>query len=181
MKYEIEAIVGDKRVELETAFHAINQGRSDFQLSNFVVGQHDTATRQYQQCVLELQLKTFTIRRMLVEKRKLEKKILAATDVDDKELDCITLEELTLNVEGQVREWNTLYAIFQSMPKFTHEQIQAGEQEYWGYRLARQAQEDITAHGRIGVGNLDAMWQAKQIENPALAFITANETKELAQ
>ena len=67
------------------------------------------------------------------------------------------------------------------MPKFTQQEFQDAEAEYWQLRLARQAQEDIMAHGRISVGNLDAMWQAKHIDNPAVAFIQQHEKKELTQ
>lgn len=179
MGFEIETIVSDKRKELEAAFHAINQSRTNFQLENFVVGQHDTPTRQFQQCIMELQVKTFNLRRQMIEKRKLLKKIDTETDPDEKELLLISMEELELGLESQVREWNTLYAIFQSMPKFTYEEIQAGEEEYWGLRLARQAGEDVLAHGRIGIGNLDAMWQAKQIDHPGIKFIEENQKKQL--
>jgi hypothetical protein len=74
-----------------------------------------------------------------------------------------------------------LYAIFKEMPKFTHEQIQEAEEEYWQLRLARQAQEDICATGRISIGNVDAMWQAKQIDHPGIKFIEDNKNKELSQ
>jgi hypothetical protein len=181
MNYNIDVITNDKQKELEDAFHSINQGRTDFQLHNFVIGQHDTDSRRFMQCVMELQAKTFNLRRQLIQKRKLLKKIDNTVDLDDKELFKIDHEELELSLEGQVREWNTLYAIFKEMPKFTHEQIQEAEEEYWQLRLARQAQEDICATGRISIGNVDAMWQAKQIDHPGIKFIEDNKNKELSQ
>lgn len=174
-------IINNKRKELETAFHNINQSRTDFQIKNFVVGSHDTPTRQYQQCLMELHSKTYNLRRHIIERRKLVKKIDAEKDADDKELLCISLEELDFGIESEVREWNVLYGIFQEMPKYTFEDFQAGEEEYWQLRLARQAQEDLVAHGRISVGNLDAMWQAKQIDHPGIQFIETNQKKELPQ
>jgi hypothetical protein len=181
MEYKIDKIVNEKRTELEAAFHSINQARSNYQIEHFVVGQHDTEPRKYSQCVLELQVRTFNLRRQMVQKRQLLKKIASTTDIDEKELLTIDLEELELGLENQVREWNTLYNIFEAMPKFTYEQIQSGESEYWNLRLARQCQEDLLASGRIGVGNLDALWQSKAIENPAITFIEGNTKKELTQ
>jgi hypothetical protein len=181
MNYQIDKIINEKKNELEAAFHAINQARSNYQIQHFVVGQHDTEPRQYSQCVLELQVRTFNLRRQMVEKKKLLKKISATTDADEKELLGIDLEEMELGLENQVREWNVLYQIFSSMPKYTYEQIQSGEEEYWQLRLARQSQEEILAHGRIGVGNLDALWQSKAIDNPAIAFIEQHKKPELPE
>lgn len=181
MDYTVDVITNDKKKELEDAFHAINQGRSDFQIHNFVIGQHDTDSRRFIQCVIELQAKTFNLRRQLIEKRKLLKKIESTSNIDEKELAVIDLEELELSLESQVREWNTLYAIFKAMPKFSHEEIQNSEEQYWQLRLARQAQEDILSSGRISVGNLDAMWQAKQIDHPGVTFIENHNKKELPQ
>ena len=179
--YKIEKIINEKKNELEAAFHSINQARSDYQIEHFVIGQHDTEPRRYNQCVLELQVRTFNLRRQMIEKRKLLKKIATTTDVDDKELILINLEEMELGLENQVREWNTLYNLFENMQKFTYEQIQLAENEYWNLRLARQAQEDIMSNGRIGTGNLDALWQAKHIDNPAIAFIEENNKNQLTQ
>lgn len=181
MEYKIDKIVNEKRTELETAFHAINQARSNYQIKHFVVGQHDTEPRKYSQCVLELQVRTFNLRRQIVEKRKLLKKIAKSVDADEKELLTIDLEELELGLENQVREWNSLYNLFESMPKFSYEEIQNDEENYWQLRLARQSQEEILANGRIGVGNLDALWQSKAIDNPAISFIEQNSKKELTQ
>lgn len=33
------------------------------------------------------------------------------------------------------------------------------EAKYWEYRLAKQAATDMVAYGRIGVGNMEAIWQ----------------------
>ena len=174
-------IINNKRKELEQAFCSVNAGRSNYQIENFVIGTHDTATRQYQQCVIELQTKTYSIRRQIIEQRKMIKKFDNEKDADEKELFGISLEEMQMTLDSEVREWNTLYNIFQSMPKFTQQEFQDAEAEYWQLRLARQSQEDIMAHGRISVGNLDALWQAKHIDNPAVAFIQQNQKKELTQ
>lgn len=178
--YKIEKIVNEKKNELEAAFHSINQSRSNYQIEHFVIGQHDTDSRKYSQCVLELQVRTFNLRRQIIEKRKLLKKIEDTTNIDDKELLYIDVEEMELALENQVREWNTLYNIFEAMPKFTYDQIQSGESEYWNLRLARQCQEDLMSQGRIGAGNIDALWQSKAIDNPAIEFIQENK-KQLTQ
>ena len=43
--------------EMEDAFNAIQQPRTSYVLERFVVGQHDTDTQRYAQCVLEMQIK----------------------------------------------------------------------------------------------------------------------------
>jgi hypothetical protein len=150
----------NKRHELFDAFSAVAQPRSNYQIAKFVVGEHCTPERQYMQVVNELQRKTTNIRRALVEQRILYKKLNAEIDPDKQELLQIDLDELRFSIEGAVREFNTLYAIYKSYPRYTAEQLQAAEAGYWHKRLAIQSQLDIEATGVIGQGNADALRMA---------------------
>ena len=151
--------------ELVSSIEAISQGRSNYALINFVVGDHCPPERQFVQCVLELQVKLFNIKRDEIKLRKLAKKMEAEQDPDDKELAKLDIEELSLGILSQKREAGTLYSIYSALPKFTYQQIQEAEAGYWQERLARQAQLDIDANGRISVGNLDALRQSGVLAN----------------
>lgn len=162
--------VNEKHNELHEAFLQIFQGRSNFQIDNFVVGMHMTPERQYAQCVLELQHKYYNIRRGDINRRKLIKEIEECKDEFDKEEKVLDLEQVEIAIIGALREFDHLYAIFQSMPKFTAEQLESGETKYWIERLAIQAQIDIEAHGAIGTGNAEALRQANMIKDYSKRF-----------
>ena len=155
----------DKGRQLKASFEDVSQPRSDYQLKNFVVGNHETPERKFLQIVLELQRKVVSIRRAQIGLRQLAAKWLEAETADERELLDLDREEAELAMLGAVREFNCLYAMYEACPKFTHEQMQAAEQGYWETRLARQATLDIEAGGRIGVGNLDALRQANMLPN----------------
>lgn len=149
-----------EREKLFAAFSAACQPRSNYQIEKFVVGDHETPERQYMQVVVELQHKTSAIRRAVVNQKQLIRKLSKEQDELERELIQIDLDDVALVIEGAVREFNTLYAIYQRFPSFSAEQLQMAEQAYWQQRLARQAQIDIETMGTIGPGNLDALRQA---------------------
>jgi hypothetical protein len=146
----------------------IQQPRSDFALRHFVIGQHDLPGRQRAQAVLELQGKLFSIKRSRIAKARIllliekQKKIFetgdqmkqqeAQLEIQSAEVD---LAELDLGMLGAVREANTLLAILATMPKYTREQLESEEAEYWQRRLTRQY---IVGQRDLG-GNLDAVLQ----------------------
>jgi hypothetical protein len=150
----------DKRHELFAAFSAVSQPRSDYQIAKFVVGEHVTPERQYMQVVTELQRKTSAIRRAVAEQKKLLKKLAAEQDENERELIQIDLDDLNFGIDGAVREFNTLHAIYKTFPAYTAEELQAAEEGYWIKRLATQAQVDIDSTGAVSAGNIDALRQA---------------------
>lgn len=153
------SVVDEKHKELHKAFLQIFNGRSQYQISNFVVGSHCTLERQYDQCVTELQSKYYAIKRSDISRRKLIKQIESVVDEFDKEEKQLDLEQLEIAIISNIREFNHLYSIFTSMPKFTAEQLQEAELKYWLERLSTQAQIDIDATGSISTGNYDALRQ----------------------
>jgi hypothetical protein len=141
----------DSIENLKDDLDAIQQNRSNFQIKNFVVGQHMTPGRQRMQCVLELQIKMFNIRssqldsdKISIEIEQLEKggerygdyeERFRQIDIEKKKLE---LAQIDLARIGQVREAECLYSILQSLPKFTREQYEEEEQLYWTMRLNEQ-------------------------------------------
>jgi hypothetical protein len=172
--------------DMEDAFLEIQQPRTAYVLEKFVVGQHDTIETQYAQCVLEMQIKYDNLRRAKLGKRKIEIKIKdfedKGTELDQIEADLlrIDLEEQDRAVLGALREFEGLYKIWQSFPKkFTRAELDAGQEQYWKLRLARQAQQDLQATGRIGVGNNEALRQIGLSGNPQLDHVREVEKKYL--
>ena len=155
--------ISEKHNELHEAFLQIFQGRSNFQLDNFVVGMHMTPERQYAQCVLEMQNKYYSIRRADIGRRKLLKQIEEAVDEFDREEKVLELEQTEIAIIGAIREFDHLYAIFKAMPKFTIDELEKAESDYWIERLSIQSQIDIDATGRISTGNYEALRQVNMI------------------
>jgi hypothetical protein len=61
------------------------------------------------------------------------------------------------------------------MPKFTAEEMEAGETKYWLERLTIQAQIDIEAHGAIGTGNAEALRQIDLIRDYSKRFFESTQ------
>ena len=161
--------------ELKEAFDAIQQPRPDYVLEKFVVGQHDTNPQRYMQCVLEMQIKYDAIRRARLTRKKLLLQI-AKLEGDGSQIDLIDADLKRIDIEAQdramlgaVREFEALYRIWQGFDKrYTRAELNAAQEEYWHKRLTRQANHDIEATGRVGVGNLEALEQAGLVERPRL-------------
>ena len=154
------------------AMDSIAQARSTYQLQHFVVGQHDTLERQYQQCLLELNVKLNNIKRDEIALKKLKTKLANEQDEDERTLIEIDIEELSFSLKGQMREAGVLYTIFKAMPKYSYQELQEAEEKYWTLRLARQAELDV-AERRLGIssGNMEALRQAGMVEGFSQTFI----------
>lgn len=172
--------------EMEESFLAIQMPRSAYTIEKFVVGQHDTVEMQFCQCVLELQIKYDNLRRAKLGRRRIEIQIKEledkGTEIDliDADLKRIDLEEQDRAVLGALREFESLYKIWQSFPKkYTRQEIDAAQPDYWKLRLERQAQQDLQATGRIGIGNSEALRQINLTGTPKLDHIREVEKKYL--
>lgn len=165
------SIVNEKHKELHETFLQIFNGRSHYQISNFVVGSHCTLERQYDQCVTELQAKYYNIRHADISRRKLIQEISEMSEGFDKEEKELELEQLEIAIISNIREFDYLYSIFKSMPKFTAEQLQEAESKYWLERLSTQAQIDLDATGRVSAGNYEALRQIDMLRNHDSRFI----------
>lgn len=161
--------------ELQQAFLEIQQPRTDFEIEHYVVGQHDTPAKQYAQCVLEMQIIYDNIRRANLNKKRVNlelqklKKIMGEqTDQIEKQITQIDIDNKNIDMEvqdramlGALREFKALYAVYKAFPKkYTREELNNDQPEYWKRRLSRQANQDIASRTcGIGVGNLDAIKQ----------------------
>ena len=104
-------LIESKHNELHDAFLEIFQGRSDFQLENFVVNAHTSPERQYAQCVLELQNKYYSIKQADISRRKINHEIKneeCPFTIEEKQLE---LEQLDIAMLGALREFDTLYKL----------------------------------------------------------------------
>jgi len=153
------------KTELLASIEATTQARSNFSLKNFVVGEHATNERQFSQCVLELHVKLNNIRRDQIKVEKLKRRLKVEEDNLEIELINLEIEEINFSLLSQMREAGTLYSIYSTSKKYTYQQIQEAEEEYWYKRLSKQAMLDVASHGRISVGNLDALRMAKIVDD----------------
>ena len=172
--------------EMEESFFAIQMPRSAYTIEKFVVGQHDTIEMQFCQTVLELQIKYDNLRRAKLGRRRIEIQIKEleekGTEIDliDADLKRIDQEQQDFAVLGALREFEALYKIYQSFPKkYTRKEIDDAQENYWKLRLERQAQQDLQATGRIGVGNSEALRQINLTGTPKLDHIQEVEKKYL--
>jgi hypothetical protein len=79
---------------------------------------------------------------------------------DEAELLQLEMQDHDLAVLGALRETEALYAIYKSFPRrYTSEELNAAEEEYWHKRLTRQAAHELFSTGRLGVGNVDSLQQ----------------------
>ncbi len=150
--------------ELADDFLEIQKPRSDAQLSAFVAGQHDTTPRQWQQVVLEIQIKVDAIQTAEIKLRQMDRKIKTLRNGSEEDKDRCALLMIGKRATeramlGAHRELESLYSLYKSMPRFTRQQIEDAELDYWQQRITRQAMHGILATGRIGVGDLDSMRQ----------------------
>lgn len=136
----------------------LGQPRTDFVLKHFVVGTHDRPARQRKQILDELQAMMFSLADMVDSVR------LAELDIQEMEAqepanDFVAkrqqisigqkrrqIQAVSLQVNGRLAECRTLLAILAKMPKYTREEMEAEEAEYWTARLSRQfliGQKDV--------------------------------------
>jgi hypothetical protein len=167
--------------DIVALFAEVAKSRSDFQLEKFVINQHPTKEMQYFQCVLELQTIYYDIKRMELEVKKSEIEIarLRATGDEIDEIDAqmkeLGLEQVRLRGVSQLRELETLLNILKTFPRYTREEIENGQAEYWNIRLHKQAElqrisatpnEAAHLESLIQIGALEyKLPQEAQIEN----------------
>ena len=157
--------------EILLAMAEVQQARSNFQIEKFVVNQHDTDEMRYQQTVIELQQLYYTIKTVSLEMKKTEIEInkLRATGDEIDELDAqikeLGLEQTRLVGIGAFRELDQLLKIYNSFEhKFTREEIEAAQPDYWNKRLSRQATLEAIGGTQAQAAHLDSLRQIGAIE-----------------
>jgi hypothetical protein len=149
----------------------IVQARSRYQIENFVIGQHDTEEMQYRQIIIEAQDLIHKIKKAEVQIEKMNIEIQALSkgdrlkqlDAADKALDKRYLE---ITLAGSYRELAVLQDLFNAFPKYSADEIERNQKDYWEKRLTRQAHiEALSAQQGVSSGNLTSMLQANLLRN----------------
>jgi len=152
-------------MNIRDAIAEVQQPRSRYQLIHFVLGQHDTPEMRFYQLCLELQDMGYKLRmaQLNVKKTEIEIARLVATGDD---LDAIEAEEKQVGLEqtrivmrGAERELAILTDLFDESQKFTRDEIEHAQPEYWQKRLTRQTNLQIMAGG-VQWSQLDSLRQA---------------------
>jgi hypothetical protein len=179
------------------AMAEVQQARSNFQLENFVVNQHDTDEMRYQQTLIELQQLYYTIKTVSLEMKKTEIEINRLRETND-EIDAINAQIKELGLEqtrlvgiGAFRELDQLLKIYNSFEKkYTREEIEAAQPDYWNKRLSRQATLEAIGGTQAQAAHLDSLRQIGALEmapeggiravTQEMQQITGQNQKELA-
>lgn len=158
--------------EIEQAIAEIQQPRSRFQLERFVLGQHSTDEMKYVQTLIELQDLIYKHKLALIQQKKTELKISKLRSSGD-ELDELKAQELDLGLEqtdlaviGVQREIAHLVDIWNSFEtKYTREEIEAAQPDYWQARLTNNAKAMLMGGSGVNYAHIEAMEQAGVLEN----------------
>lgn len=156
--------------EIISTFAEINQSRSEYQIDKFVLGQHDTQEMRYYQCVLELQGLYYGIKQTSLSIKKVELEINQLRESGNK-IDEIEAQIKELGLEqtrsasiGALREFEILLKKFNESPKYTRQQIDEAQPEYWERRLTRQYELASATTTASQAAHLDALIQIGKVE-----------------
>ena len=157
-------------MNITEAITEIQQPRSRYQLIHFVIGQHDTAEMRFYQLCLELQDMGYKLRVAQLGVRKAEVEIARLQATGD-DLDAIEAEEKQIGLEqtqivmrGAERELAILTDLFDESQKFTRDEIEHAQPEYWQKRLTRQTNLQLMAGG-VQWAQLDSLRQAGMLDD----------------
>jgi hypothetical protein len=157
---------------IEQAIAEVQQPRSRFQLERFVLGQHATPEMQYYQTVIELQDAIYKYKFALINVKKAELKIAKLRATGD-ELDELKAQERELGLAqtkfamlGAEREMKHLLEIFDTFThKYTREEIEAAQPDYWQARLTNNAKAMLMGGSSVNAAHIEAMEQAGVLDN----------------
>lgn len=166
--------------EIVNIFAEISQSRSDYQIEKFVVNQHDTDEMKYVQIIIEIQSFYYSVKNSILEMKKNKIKIdrLRATgdEIDEIEAQQIELgiEQSTINAIGIFRELKKLIEMLEKYPRFTREQIEQNQIEYWHKRMHRQVETEQVGGRPSLAAHLTSLIQMGELE-----YVTKDEFKSL--
>ena len=158
--------------EIEKAIAEVQQPRSRFQLERFVLGQHSTPEMQYYQVCIELQDMMYKYKLAEINKKKTDLKIARLRSTGD-ELDELKAQEIELGQEqtkfaviGAQRELAHLIDIWESFQhKYTREEIEAAQPDYWQARLTNNAKAMLMGGQSVNAAHIEAMEQAGVLDS----------------
>jgi hypothetical protein len=170
------------REDIQLSLTEVQMPRTRYQLEHFVIGAHDTPEMQFVQVCRELEALHYTIKEVAMQVRKTEYEIQDLRDKGDRisqveaDIKELGLERTRLVAIGAVREYDTLIEIYDQIPHFTREQIDASQPDYWQARLGRQTNLQIMSGG-ANWAHLEALDQVGVLSK----LIQQQPTKELQQ
>lgn len=158
--------------EVEKAIAEVQQPRSRFQLERFVLGQHATEEMRYYQTVIELQDAIYKYKLAVLSVKKANIKIAKLRATGD-ELDELKAQQLELGLAqtsfamvGAEREMKDLLEIFDTFThKYTREEIEAAQPDYWQARLTNNAKAMLMGGQSVNAAHIEAMEQAGVLES----------------
>ena len=158
--------------EINKAIAEIQQPRSRFQLERFVLGQHATPEMQYYQTVIELQDAIYKYKLAVINVKKANLKIVKLRATGD-ELDELKAQEVELGLAqtqfamlGAEREMKDLLEIFDTFThKYTREEIEAAQPDYWQARLTNNAKAMLMGGSGVNAAHIEAMEQAGVLDS----------------
>ena len=152
------------REDIQLSLTEVQMPRTRYQLERFVIGAHDTPEMQFVQVCREIEALYYTIKEVSLQIRKTEYEIQDLRDKGDRislveaDIKELGLERTRLVAIGACREYDTLVAMYDEMPKFTRDQIDASQPDYWQARLERQANLQLMS-GAANWAHLEALDQ----------------------
>jgi hypothetical protein len=158
--------------QIELAIAEVAQPRSRFQLERFVLGQHATPEMQYYQTVIELQDSIYKYKLAILGVKKAELKIAKLRSTGD-EFDELKAQEVELGLTqtriamlGAEREMKHLLEIFDTFThKYTREEIEAAQPDYWQARLTNNAKAMLMGGSSVNASHIEAMEQAGVLDS----------------
>lgn len=188
----------DKDLEIKQIIeyaNSIQQPRSNFQLKNFVMGQHDTEPMQFYQLCIEISelYYNISVAELELEKMKIKKSFLDESDnpIDkiDSKIIQINIDKTSNVIDASKSEFQFLISEYKKFEKkYSRKDIEDNQLSYWKSRLQRQAALEQVAvstsqseHfnslrqiGLISVSNGNISWNDRQIQNDELLEIEQN-------
>lgn len=152
-------------MNIEQAIDQIQLNRTRFQMEKFVVGQHHTPEMQYRQLLAEADTLIGTIKEteLRIKKIEAEAEELRATgkksDAIEAEIKELGYKSLQRHLTNARRELGILEELFEYYPKYSIEDIEAAQGDYWHERLLRTAHFQAMG-GAITWAQIEAIWQA---------------------
>ncbi len=140
--------------EIEEAYYDIPLGNTAFQTKNFVMAAAITPERAYRAIGLQMLSVLNSIKSQIIDEKIFEVKLeqkkekLKSTDLDTYEKQILELEILRDSsgtnyrkklLNDSMHEFNVLYEEFKKYPRYTREQFESAEYNYFSQSLDRQA------------------------------------------
>lgn len=152
-------------MNIEQAIDQIQLNRTRYQMERFVVGQHHTPEMQYRQLLAEADTLLGTIQETELKIKKIEAETeeLRATgkksDAIEADIKELSIKPLNRHLTNSRRELGILKEMFECYPKYSIEDIEAAQEEYWRERLLRTAHFQAMG-GAVTWAQIEAIWQA---------------------